>query len=53
MSDKPELRTLVADPSPHMAGLVTLMLHSLKIKAVDETDLQGAQHTGDQLSHMY
>lgn len=37
MSDKPELRTLVADPSPHMAGLVKLMLHSLKIKSVDET----------------
>ena len=32
----PEIRALVADPSTHMAGLVTLMLHSLKIRAVDE-----------------
>ena len=33
---QPEFRALVADPSTHMAGLVTLMLHSLKIRAVDE-----------------
>jgi len=33
----PEFRTLVADPSAHMAELVALMLHSLKIRAVDET----------------
>ncbi len=32
----PEFRTLIADPSTHMAGLVTLMLHSLKIRGVDE-----------------
>jgi two-component system, chemotaxis family, chemotaxis protein CheY len=32
----PANRVLVADPSSHMAGLVTLMLHSLKIRAVDE-----------------
>lgn len=32
----PEFRTLIADPSTHMAGLVTLMLHSLKLRAVDE-----------------
>jgi two-component system chemotaxis response regulator CheY len=32
----PEIRALVADPSTHMAGLVTLMLHTLKIRAVDE-----------------
>ena len=31
-----DFRVLVADPSTHMAGLVTLMLHSLKIRAVDE-----------------
>lgn len=31
-----EIRALVADPSSHMAGLVTLMLHTLKIRAVDE-----------------
>jgi DNA-binding response OmpR family regulator len=31
-----DFRALVADPSTHMAGLVTLMLHSLKIRAVDE-----------------
>ena len=37
MSDQPvPIRALVADPSTHMAGLVTLMLHSLKIRAVDE-----------------
>ena len=30
------IRALVADPSSHMAGLVTLMLHSLKVRAVDE-----------------
>jgi two-component system chemotaxis response regulator CheY len=30
------IRALVADPSSHMAGLVTLMLHSLRIRAVDE-----------------
>ena len=36
-----EIRALVADPSSHMAGLVTLMLHSLKVRAVDEaSDLQ-------------
>jgi DNA-binding response OmpR family regulator len=34
----PEFRALVADPSTHMAGLITLMLHSLKIRAVDEAD---------------
>lgn len=33
----PEFRTLLADPSTHMAGLVTLMLRSLKIRGVDET----------------
>lgn len=32
----PEFRALIADPSTHMAGLVTLMLHSLKIRGVDE-----------------
>ena len=31
-----DFRALVVDPSTHMAGLVTLMLHSLKIRAVDE-----------------
>jgi DNA-binding response OmpR family regulator len=31
-----DFRVLVADPSTHMAGLVTLMLHSLKVRAVDE-----------------
>ena len=31
-----EIRALVADPSSHMAGLVILMLHSLKVRAVDE-----------------
>lgn len=31
-----EFRALIADPSTHMAGLVTLMLHSLKIRGVDE-----------------
>lgn len=39
----PEIRALVADPSTHMAGLVTLMLHTLKIRAVDEAvDLRRA-----------
>lgn len=45
MSDAPsaEIRALVADPSTHMAGLVTLMLHTLKIRAVDEAiDLRRA-----------
>ncbi|MEO9230237.1 MAG: response regulator [Devosia sp.] len=38
-----EFRALVADPSTHMAGLVTLMLHSLKVRAVDEaSDIQHA-----------
>ena len=38
-----EIRALVADPSTHMAGLVTLMLHTLKIRAVDEAiDLRRA-----------
>ncbi|HZY49068.1 MAG TPA: response regulator [Devosia sp.] len=32
----PEFRALIADPSTHMAGLVTLMLHTLKIRGVDE-----------------
>ncbi|HEX4297077.1 MAG TPA: response regulator [Devosia sp.] len=32
----PEFRALVADGSTHMAGLVTLMLRSLGIRAVDE-----------------
>lgn len=32
----PDFRALIADPSTHMAGLVTLMLHSLKIRGVDE-----------------
>ena len=37
MSDQPApIRALVADPSTHMTGLVTLMLHTLKIRAVDE-----------------
>ena len=36
MSTAPEFRALVADPSSHMAGLVSVMLHSLKIRAVDE-----------------
>ena len=31
-----DFRALVVDRSTHMAGLVTLMLHSLKIRAVDE-----------------
>jgi two-component system chemotaxis response regulator CheY len=31
-----EFRALIADPSTHMAGLVTLMLHTLKIRGVDE-----------------
>ncbi len=39
----PTTRVLVADPSSHMAGLVTLMFHSLKIRAVDEVgDIQRA-----------
>ena len=38
-----DFRALVADPSTHMAGLVTLMLHSIKVRAVDEAvDLQRA-----------
>jgi DNA-binding response OmpR family regulator len=32
----PEFRALIADPSTHMAGLVTLMLHSLKLRGIDE-----------------
>jgi DNA-binding response OmpR family regulator len=37
MSDTaPEIRAIVADPSTHMAGLVTVMLHSLKIRAVEQ-----------------
>jgi|GEM_PF-440337 len=32
----PEIRAIVADPSTHMAGLVTVMLHSLKIRAVEQ-----------------
>jgi DNA-binding response OmpR family regulator len=35
-ASSPEFRALIADPSTHMAGLVTLMLHSLRIRAVDE-----------------
>jgi len=35
-ASNPQFRALIADPSTHMAGLVTLMLHSLKIRAVDE-----------------
>jgi two-component system chemotaxis response regulator CheY len=31
-----DFRALVADPSTHMAGLVTLMLHSIKVRGVDE-----------------
>jgi DNA-binding response OmpR family regulator len=44
MPDAPaEIRALVADPSTHMAGIVTLMLHTLKIRAVDEAvDLRRA-----------
>ena len=30
-----DFRAFVADPSTHMAGLITLMLHSLNIRAVD------------------
>lgn len=33
-----DFRAFVADPSTHMAGLITLMLHSLNIRAVDEAD---------------
>ncbi len=36
-----DFRAFVADPSTHMAGLITLMLHSLKIRAVDEADSIG------------
>jgi two-component system chemotaxis response regulator CheY len=35
-ASQPEFRALIADPSTHMAGLVTLMLHTLKLRAVDE-----------------
>jgi two-component system, chemotaxis family, chemotaxis protein CheY len=38
MSDTPsEIRALVADPSQHMATIVSSMLHTLKIRAVDVT----------------
>ena len=44
MSATPEFRTLVAEPSTHMAGLVAVMLHSLKIRIVDEaTDRMHAE----------
>src|SRR5689334_2065934 len=44
----PEFRTLIADPSTHMAGLVTLMLHSLKLRAVDEVG--DAKHAAEFLA---
>lgn len=38
MSDpSPQMRALVADPSTHMAGIVSVMLHTLKIRSVDTT----------------
>ncbi len=33
----PQIRALVADPSQHMAAIVSSMLHTLKIRAVDVT----------------
>lgn len=36
LADNAHIRALVADPSPHMATLVTSMLHALKIRHVDE-----------------
>jgi DNA-binding response OmpR family regulator len=43
----PEFRALIADPSTHMAGLVTLMLHTLKLRAVDEVG--DARHAAESL----
>ena len=43
-----DFRVLVADPSTHMAGLATLMLHSLKVRAVDE--VADTAHAAESLS---